>query len=93
MTLCEMTGRATHFLDNDPLTAVFLSNGLGESGDVVLGGGVDGEVGHGDQARHGGDVDDGAAAPPGHVGEQGVAEHRQGQHVHCDQLLPVKLIL
>lgn len=79
--------KASYFLDNDPESAVFLSNRLSESRDVVLGGGVDGEIGDGHEAGHGGDVDDGTLAPLGHVGEEGVTEHRQGQHVHCDDFL------
>ena len=53
----------------------------------MLSGGVDSEIGHGHEAGHRGDVDDGTLAPLGHVWEEGVTEHRQGQHVHCDDFL------
>ena len=53
----------------------------------MLGGGVDGQVGDGHQARHAGDVHDGALASLRHVGDEGVAEHRQRQDVHCQDVL------
>ena len=53
----------------------------------MLGGGVDGQVGDGDQARHAGDVHHRALAPPRHVGDKGVAEHGQRQDVHGQDVL------
>ena len=41
----------------------------------MLGGAVDSQEGDGDQTRHAGDVDDGALASLGHVGQEGVTEH------------------
>ena len=47
----------------------------------MLSGTVDCKVGHGNQSGHTGDVDDGALATGGHVGDESVAEHGHWQRV------------
>ena len=59
----------------------------------MLGGGVDGQVGDWDQARHAGDVHDGALASLRHVGDEGVAEHGQWQNVNSQNVLKFGNIL
>ena len=51
-----------HALDGDPGAGALAAEGLREGRHVVLGGGVEGEVGQVVLAGHGRDVDDGASA-------------------------------
>ena len=74
-------------LDADVVAGIFNGGGLGEDADGALGG-IVGGITHGDHARDGGDVDDGAAAGRFHVGDDGLRAEEDALGVDGHYLVP-----